>query len=249
MDALCREDAAERLAQAHCKISSESDRFFVSDMGTCKDGTELDGFVVSDTPIGPLKTGSLLTVGPLRIKFQLSEMAKDTPLVKKKKKKDKTKSRKRARGGSSSDDSSDAVWKGKVHRPDREERLAAKKKVEVPTVYKDRAEERRQKQKGEAGSIAIDNLVNKFNKIQEAELAAQEAEDARVEAPTMEAHREANMGIDGTFLGGGGTERAGIGFHSQAKAELIPNVVDPKSLSHADRIRMQTQMRFDQAHR
>ncbi|CAK0801060.1 unnamed protein product, partial [Prorocentrum cordatum] len=80
LDALCRDDPPARLAQAHCKIKSEEDRFFICDMGTSDEGTTLDGFAVHDDWVGPLQNGSLLTLGPLRIKIQLSDMAKSTPL-------------------------------------------------------------------------------------------------------------------------------------------------------------------------
>ena len=53
------------------------DRFFICDMETSQDGTVLDGFVVGPEWVGPLKTGSLLEIGPLRIKIQLSDMVKD----------------------------------------------------------------------------------------------------------------------------------------------------------------------------
>eukprot|EP00439_Symbiodinium_sp_Y106_P042404 s12_g5.t1 len=76
LDALCREDPPERLAQAHCKIRSEKDRFFLCDMETTDEGTMLDGYAVNSDWVGPLKSGSLITCGPLRIKIQLSEMAK-----------------------------------------------------------------------------------------------------------------------------------------------------------------------------
>merc|ERR1712129_94251 len=126
----------------------------------------------------------------------------------------------------------------------KEDRLAAQKRLQA---YKDRAEERRQRTKGEVGSDAIHTLVNKFQKIQEAEKVAEEAEERRVDRPTMEDHREVNMATDGTFIGGAGLERPGIGFHTQ-NAELIPNVLDPKSLSAQDKSRLKTQLRYEQAH-
>ena len=58
---------------------SEQDRFYICDLGTSEEGTLLDGFALNDQWVGPLKTGSILTVGPLRIEIQLSDMAKDTP--------------------------------------------------------------------------------------------------------------------------------------------------------------------------
>ena len=64
----------------------------------------------------------------------------------------------------------------------------------------------------------------------------------------MDAHREANMAVDGSFLGGGGIERAGIGFQSaMGGAELIPNVLDPRSLTPQEAAKLKTQMRFEQA--
>ncbi|CAE7394501.1 unnamed protein product [Symbiodinium microadriaticum] len=58
LDALCREDPPERLAQAHCKIRSEKDRFFLCDMETTDEGTTLDGYAVNSDWVGPLKSGS-----------------------------------------------------------------------------------------------------------------------------------------------------------------------------------------------
>lgn len=232
LDALCRDDPPERLAQAHCKIVSDNERFFVCDLNTAAEGTDLDGFAVNESWVGPLKTGSLLSVGPLRIKIQLSDMAKDTPVS--------------AKRPLETEEDEDAIWQQKVHQTvKKEERLLAEKQRQL---YKDRAEERRQRTKAEAGSIAIDSLVNKFQHIREAERLADEAEERRVEMPTMEAHREANMATDGSFLGVGGFERAGIGFHSSVAAELIPPVLDPRSLSAQDRSRLKTQLRYDQAH-
>mmetsp|Transcript_118682 Transcript_118682/g.369746 ORF Transcript_118682/g.369746 Transcript_118682/m.369746 type:complete len:270 (+) Transcript_118682:2-811(+) len=235
LDALCRGEPPGRLAQAHCKFKCEQDRFFVCDLNSSEEGTTLDGFAVNDEWIGPLKSGSLLAIGPLRIKIQLSDMAKDTPLPS---------SLKRPLD---EEDPQDGVWQSKVYQVVQKEQkaLAAKKQQD----YKDRAEERRQRTKGEAGSVAIEGLVNRFNSIREAEKAAEEAEDSRVEAPTLEAHREANMANDGSFLGGGGFERAGIGFHSGAAAELIPNVLDPRNLSTKDTAQLKMQMRMDQLNR
>lgn len=231
LDALCRQDPAQRLAQAHCKIKSDQDRFFVCDLGTSTDGTELDGFVVGEEWVGPLKTGNLLAVGPLRIKIQLSDMAKDTPI-------------KTLKRGSNEDEPGE--WQTKVYQGmSKEDRLALQKRQQE---YKDRAEERRKRTKGEAGSVAIDSLINRFHHIVEAEKSAQEAEDGRVEMPTMQAHRELNMGTDGSFLGSGGCERAGIGFQSQMGASLIPNVLDPRSLPAKDAKQMKMQMRYEQAH-
>lgn len=233
LNALCRDDPPERLAQAHCKIKAERDRFFVCDLNTAADGTELDGFALTDVWVGPLKTGSLLTVGPLRIKIQLSGMAQDTPWSA-----ESSSSLKRV-------SSKDEEWQRKVYQKTAEDdKLIAQKRQQE---YKDRAEDRRQKNKGEAGSVAVDTLVQKFAKIQEAERAAEEAEERRIDLPTMEAHREANMGIDGSYLGGGGFERAGIGFNSSQGAELIPNVLDPRNLSAQETSKLKTQMRFQQA--
>eukprot|EP00928_Gymnodinium_smaydae_P032793 TRINITY_DN23665_c0_g2_i1.p1 TRINITY_DN23665_c0_g2~~TRINITY_DN23665_c0_g2_i1.p1 ORF type:complete len:526 (-),score=109.41 TRINITY_DN23665_c0_g2_i1:204-1781(-) len=232
LDALCRDDPQSRLAQAHCNIMSEQDRFFVRDLNTSLEGTLLDGFAVNDEWVGPLKNGSLLTLGPLRIRVHLSEMAQDEPLPS-----GEELSLKRA--------GADEGWQRKVYQKTAEDdKKAAQRRAQE---YKDRAELRRERSKGEAGSIAIDTLVNKFERIKEAEKAAEEAEERRVDAPTMEAHREANMSIDGTFLGGGGFERAGIGFHAQFGAELIPNVPDPRSLSPQEAARLKTQQRFNQA--
>mmetsp|Transcript_30175 Transcript_30175/g.86425 ORF Transcript_30175/g.86425 Transcript_30175/m.86425 type:complete len:480 (-) Transcript_30175:234-1673(-) len=250
LDALCREDPPARLAQAHCKIMSEQDRFFICDMETSEEGTLLDGFAVNDQWLGPLKSGSLLTVGPLRIKIQLSDVAKDTPL-------DASSSgrraiSKRSLSGDASDDDASLLpsaaggdaWKRKVFQKTGEEGQEEWKRRQEH--YKDRAEERRQRSGGEAGSAAVDGLINRFNQIQDAERKAAEAEEARVEEPTREAHREASMGIDGSFLGMGGLERAGIGFRTAIGEELIPNVLDPKRLSAQDTSRMKTQMRFNQ---
>lgn len=240
LDALCREDPPERLAQAHCKIRSEQDRFFICDMETSEEGTLLDGFAVHDQWVGPLKTGSLITLGPLRIKIELSDMAKDSAL-------DAGGMRqlqKRPLAGDDEAEEDDAEWKRKVfQRTEEDKKVALRQKAEA---YKDRAEERRQRTGGESGA-AINTLISKFEKIVEAEKAAAEAEDARVEVPTQAAHREANMHIDGSFLGGGQMERAGIGFHSAMGAELIPEVLDPKSLSRQDSSRLKTQMRFKQS--
>lgn len=233
LDALCRDDPPESLYQAHCKIASEEDRFFLCDLTGLRECTTLlDGFPVNDGYVGPLRTGSLLAVGPLRIKVQLSDMAKGDPI---------------ADGHSLKRPSEDEEggWQSMVYK-----KTAADSKMAVlkqQQEYKDRAEMRRNKCKGEAGSAAIDGLVRKFEQIRQAEEMAAETEDSRVEMPLMEAHREGNMGIDGTFLGGGGNERAGIGFHSTNGPELIPNVIDPRSLSPQEASRLKTQMRFQSA--
>jgi len=232
IDALCRDDPPKRLAQAHCKIKSDRERFFVSDTGSSEDGTTLDGFVVGEQWIGPLKNDSLLSIGPLRIKIMLSDMAKDTPIAAKR---------------SAAQAVEDEEWQKKVYQVVKKEERALTLKQQQD--YKDRAGERRSRTKGEAGSVAIDSLINKFNVIRQAELNAQEAEDARVDMPVMEAQREANMGTDGSFLGSGDTERAGIGFHSGTSAELIPNVLDPRKLSTKDKSQLKTQMRFEQLNR
>lgn len=228
LDALCREDPANRLAQAHCKIKSDRDRYFVCDMNTSVEGTLLDGAPVSDSWVGPLKSGSVLVVGPLRIKIQLSEMALDTPIVEK-------------REG----DEEPGDWQRKVYQKTEEnDKITAQRRQQE---YRDRAEARRERNRGEAGSVAIDTLVKKFGMIQEAEKAAQEVEDSRIEMPAAEAQREANMAVDGSFLGMGDMSRAGIGFTAQHGPEFIPNVVDPKSLSARDASRLKTQMRYERA--
>lgn len=230
LDALCRDDPPERLAQAHCKIKTEQDRFFVCDMSTSKEGTLLDGFSLNDSWVGPLRTGSLLTVGPLRIKIELSDMAKDTPLKR------------------PAEDSEEPVWQAKVYRKNGDEKQL---QLQRQQEYKDRASERRKRCGEEAGSgnQAIDGLINKFEEIRKIEEAALEAEESRVEMPMQEAQREANMAVDGSFIGWGmGHERAGIGFHSEQNAELIPNVLDPKNLSQQDSSKMKMQMRFKQSH-
>jgi hypothetical protein len=230
LDALCREDPPERLAQAHCKIKSEKDRFFVCDMSTSSEGTLLDGFTLNTDWCGPLTTGSLLTVGPLRIKIELSDMARDTPLKR------------------PAEDADEVNWKAKVYRNSSDDKQL---QLQRQQEYKDRASERRKRCGEEAGSgnQAIDGLINRFEEIRKLEEATLEAEDARVEMPMQEAQREANMGVDGTFIGWGmGHERAGIGFHAETSAELIPDVLDPKGLSRQDSSRVKTQMRFKQAH-
>mmetsp|Transcript_73016 Transcript_73016/g.169261 ORF Transcript_73016/g.169261 Transcript_73016/m.169261 type:complete len:317 (-) Transcript_73016:339-1289(-) len=249
LDALCREDAPERLAQAHCKIMSEKDRFFVCDMDTSEEGTLLDGFALNSQWVGPLKNGSLLTVGPLRIKIQLSDIAKDTPLNSG----SSASSHKRSlnseidgieQGCLPSAAGAEDAWKRKVFQKTGEEKGEEWKRRQEQ--YKDRAEERRKRCGGEAGSAAVDCLISKFGQIQEAERLAAEAEEARVEHSTKQAHREGSMHIDGTFLGAGSFERAGIGFHTAMGAELIPNVLDPKNLSAQDASRLKTQLRFQQ---
>jgi len=237
LDALCRDDPPARLAQAHCKIMSEKDRFFVSNMAATEEGTVLDGFCVDDTWVGPLKTGMLLTVGPLRIKFELSDMAKDTPLP-----------GGRPAGKRSIDDDDDGHWQAKVYRKTGGEKQIA---LQRQSDYKDRAEERRVRsgEKAGSGNAAIDGLINKFHEIQKAEEAVAEFEDSRTEMPMQEAQREANMGTDGSFIGfGQGIERAGIGFASSQSAELIPDVLDPKGLSQQEMSRKKMQMRFSQSH-
>jgi len=238
LEVLCREDPPERLAQAQCKITSEQDRFFICDMGTSQEGTLLDGFALNETWVGPLKTGSLITIGPLRIKIQLSDMAKDTPLE------GKSVLNRSLNAGEESDDGADEGWKRKVFRQSEDDKgMEWKRRKEQ---YRDRADERRQRTTGEAGQVAVDALINRFEKIQEAEEAAAAAEDARVEMPTQEAHREVAMNVDGSFLGSGGLERAGIGFRTSMGEELIPNVLDPKHLSQQDASRLKTQLRFKQ---
>merc|ERR1712050_264719 len=112
------------------------------------------------------------------------------------------------------------AWQRMVYKKaPGEDKAAAQRRQQE---YKDRAEERRQKNKAEPGSIAIDGLVRKFEQIRQVEEEAEEAEAGRTEMPTMEAHREGNMGVDGSFLGTGGMERAGIGFGSGSSASLIP---------------------------
>lgn len=241
LDALCREDPVERLAQAHCKIRSEKDRFFLCDMETSQEGTSLDGYEVNSHWVGPLKTGSLIVCGPLRIKIQLSEMAKDTPL-------DasimRQMSLKRPFGESDDEDDPESEWRRKVfQRTEEDGKIEARKRHEL---YKDRAEERR-KRHNDSGA-AIDTLVNKFEKIVEAERVAAEVEAKRIEMPTQEDQREACMNVDGSFVGSVNLERAGIGFHSSMSAELIPNVLDPKALSRQDSSKLKMQMRFKQAH-
>eukprot|EP00929_Paragymnodinium_shiwhaense_P112858 TRINITY_DN81123_c0_g1_i1.p1 TRINITY_DN81123_c0_g1~~TRINITY_DN81123_c0_g1_i1.p1 ORF type:complete len:490 (-),score=129.00 TRINITY_DN81123_c0_g1_i1:134-1603(-) len=240
LDALCRQDPPERLAQAHCKIMSEEDRFFLCDLNASKEGTLLDGFPVHEDWVGPLKSGSLLEIGPLRIKIQLSDMAKDTPASQSRG------PRSMKRGLDDGDDDDGAEWKRKVWQKDAD--WDKKEQQRRQAMYKDRAEERRKRHKGEEGSVAIETLVNKFERIREAEKRAEEAEEARVEMPAQEHQREANMNVDGTFIGFGQAEgRAGIGFGSSASAELIPNVMNPKALSPQEAARLKTQLRFQQA--
>lgn len=244
LDALCREDALERLAQAHSKIMCEKDRFFICDMETSEEGTLLDGFAVNSQWVGPLQTGSLLTIGPLRIKIELSDMAKDTPIE------GNVQRVKRAHEDSDSDENGVVAvsgddpnyWRKKIYKRSEEDKIALRMRQDA---YKDRAEERRQRT-GPEGGKAVDHLISKFEKIKEAERLTEEFEAGRVEAPTQEAHREVNMNVDGSFIGHGSFERAGIGFASSA-GELIPEVLDPKSLSAADASRLKTQLRFKQA--
>eukprot|EP00931_Biecheleriopsis_adriatica_P089858 TRINITY_DN63932_c0_g1_i1.p1 TRINITY_DN63932_c0_g1~~TRINITY_DN63932_c0_g1_i1.p1 ORF type:complete len:468 (+),score=127.25 TRINITY_DN63932_c0_g1_i1:26-1429(+) len=236
LEALCREDPPERLAQAHCKIRSEQDRFFICDMETSEEGTTLDGFAVNSEWVGPLKNGSLIVAGPLRIKISLSDMAKEEPL--------EAKAMRSLSKRAADSDEEDGEWKRKVFQ--RTEEDVVRQRRQRQEEYKDRAEERRKRTGGESGA-AIDTLINKFERIQEAERRAAEAEEARVDVPTQEDHREANMNNDGSFIGFGNMERAGIGFNSSMMGELIPDVLDPKSLSAQDSSRLKTQMRFKQA--
>ncbi|CAE7566257.1 unnamed protein product [Symbiodinium sp. CCMP2456] len=164
-------------------------------------------------------------------------MAKDTPL-------DSVAMRALKRSAEGDSDEDDPEWRRKVfQRTEEDDQLAWAKRRDQ---YKDRAEERRQRHSN--SGAAIDTLVNKFEKIVEAERVAAEAEEARVDMPMQEAHREAGMNVDGSFVGFGNTERAGIGFHSSGSAELIPNVLDPKSLSRQDSSKLKTQLRYQQAH-
>jgi len=235
LDALCRDDPPERLAHMHCKVMSEDDRFYVCDLDSSSEGTLLDGFALNDQWVGPLKSGSMLTVGPLRIKIQLSDMAKDTlpkaggPLKR------------------TSADDDDGVWQRKVFQKTEEDEKEAERRRQEQ--YKDRAEERRKRSSFEAGSAAIDGLIGRFEQIREAEKRAEEEEENRVERPVQEAQREANLGLDGSFIGWGqgGVERAGLGYNSGARSLLIPDVVDPKSLSRSDSSLMKTQLRYKQA--
>lgn len=254
LDALCRDDPPEKVAQAHCKIVCEEDRFFICDMETSQDGTVLDGFVVGPEWVGPLKTGSLLEIGPLRIKIQLSDMVKETPMDLSGQGAVAKAFAKRLSGGDDDGDDNDGngnTWKRKVYQKTGEEPLTHKQRLEQQQrradQYKDRAGERRKRHAPEAGSVAVDALINKFDHIVQAEKAAAEAEDARVDAPTQEDHREANMNVDGSFVGFGNMERAGIGFGNSAQAELIPNVLNPKNLSQQEASKLKTQMRFDRA--
>lgn len=254
LDALCRSDPPQRLAQAQCKIVSKEDRFFICDMETSEEGTVLDGFAVDTNWIGPLKSGSLLTLGPLRIKIQLSQMTKDTPLSNTA----DAAERKRVLDALAADETGGASlpaagfggedeWKSKVFKRDKAD---IKKEAEArQAAYKDRAEDRRKRNAGEAGAAALDTLVQKFQKIQEVERQAEEAEANRVDMPTQEDFREGGMSVDGAFVGFNQTfERAGIGFGSTfGGAEFVPNVLDPKNLSQADKARMKTQMRYDEA--
>jgi len=245
LDALCREDPPKRLAQAHCKIASEQDRFFICDMNTSEEGTLLDGFSVNDEWVGPLQSGSLLTVGPLRIKIQLSDVAKDTPVEAAAA--DRSLFKRTADAVDSDDDYAVGngdrnQWKRKVFQ--KTEEPDHKRQMQ----YKDRAEERRKRCGNESGK-AIDTLISKFEKIKEAEKAAEEAEEKRIDMPTQHAHREANMNVDGSFMGFGDFQRAGIGFQSQIGPELIPEVPDPRNLSAQDASKLKTQLRFQQANR
>jgi hypothetical protein len=208
-------------------------------MSTSAEGTILDGFTVDDSWVGPLKTGSLLTVGPLRMRIELSDMAKDDPLPN---------GRMPGKRALEQEPEESGAWKLKVYRKNGNEKELA---LQRQQDYKDRAQERRKRCGEEAGSgnAAIDHLIDKYNAIKAAEEASLAAEEERVEMPTQEAQREANMSTDGSFVGFGmGAERAGIGFQSEStSAELIPNVLDPKNLSQAESSRMKTQMRFKQA--
>lgn len=237
LDALCRNDPPQRLAQAHCKIKSEQDRFYICDLNTSEEGTMLDGYAVHDQWIGPLRSGNLLTVGPLRIKIALSELARDDLLKGSALRKSKARPE-------SDDEGGETCWQRKVYqRSEEDTRLQHLKRQQQ---YKDRAEERRERSKAEAGAAAMDGLVKKFEHIRRAEELAEEAEEKRVEQPTLVAHREGNMNTDGSFVGFGGFERAGIGFNA-ARGELIPDVLDPKDLSVQDASRLKMQQRFKQA--
>merc|ERR1712151_755035 len=78
-------------------------------------------------------------------------------------------------------------WRSKVYkRMPGEEKAASQRRQQE---YKDRAEMRRQKNKGEAGAAAIDGLVQKYELIRQAEEAAEEVEAGRTEMPTMEDQR------------------------------------------------------------
>lgn len=234
LDALCRNDPPQRLAQAHCKIVSEQDRFFMCDLRSSQEGTELDGYLIGEDWAGPLRTGSLVKLGPLLMKIQLSDMAQDSPLP------DDT-PLKRVLGKEADEG---GAWQLKVYQKTAEDEQADKRRRLQD--YKDRAELRRERSKCEPGSIAVDTLVQKFGQIQELEKQAEKAEEGRVEMPTMADHREGNMGTDGSFLGmGAGLERAGIGFASEA-GFLVPNVLDPKNLSARDSNWLKARERFEQ---
>jgi len=248
LDALCRGDPVERLAQAHCKIMSEQDRFFVCDLNSSEEGTTLDGFDVSTTWVGPLKSGSLLIIGPLRIRIQLSDMAQDAPLVLPPGA--GAPGRPLEAGCSDSDGEApgeSSEWRRKVYRKTDDDKLRVRdQEFKRQEQYKDRAEIRRQKSGGLCAGGAFDGLIGKFEVIRQQEKAAEEAEEARVEQPTQSDHREGNMSTDGSFVGFGGLERAGIGYNA-AMGELIPDVLDPRGLSQQDAARMKAQMRFQQA--
>lgn len=189
---------------------------------------------------GTVEDGQPDRLWPTKDKIQLSEMAKDTPL-------DASIMRQMSLKrpfGESDDEDDQSEWRRKVfQRTDEDGKLEVRRRNEQ---YKDRAEERR-KRHSDSGA-AIDTLVNKFEKIVEAERVAAEVEAQRVEMPAQEDQREACMNVDGSFVGSMNLERAGIGFHSSMSAELIPNVLDPKALSRQDSSKLKMQMRFKQAH-
>lgn len=239
LDALCRQDPPERLAQAHCKIMSEQDRFYICDLNSSEEGTMLDGFAVHDQWIGPLKSGSLLAVGPLRIKIRLSELARDDVIKKSKARHDPDDEAALLAAGSD-----ESCWQRKVYRKTEEDSKAEQARRQQQ--YKDRAGERRERSKAEAGAAAMDGLISKYEQIRRAEELAEEAEERRVEQPTLMAHREGNMNTDGSFVGHGGFERAGIGFNS-GRGELIPEVPEPRNLSVQEASRLKMQQRFRQA--
>lgn len=241
--ALCCDDPPDRLAVAHCKIVSEEDRFFICDLGTSKEGTGLDGFAVGEKWVGPLKTGSIISVGPLRIQFRLSQFASAEPLNLDRKRKLEEMA---AEGGCPAvgmGGPNPNAWMRKVFQRTDEDKEERRQRQDM---YKDRAQARRERSGGPAGSVAFDGLMEKYQKVKQAEKEAEEVEEARVEEPTKVDHFEAGMNRDGTFLGYGDSGRAGIGFRSEASAELIPNVLDPKALSARDAALLKAQMRYQQ---
>eukprot|EP00747_Dinoflagellata_sp_TGD_P163414 gnl/TRDRNA2_/TRDRNA2_182061_c0_seq1.p1 gnl/TRDRNA2_/TRDRNA2_182061_c0~~gnl/TRDRNA2_/TRDRNA2_182061_c0_seq1.p1 ORF type:complete len:484 (+),score=103.50 gnl/TRDRNA2_/TRDRNA2_182061_c0_seq1:162-1613(+) len=248
--AICRDDPPERLSAAHCKIMSEQDRFFVCDLNTTVEGTSLDGFQVGEDWVGPLKTGSVLSLGPLQITISLSDMAQD-----KMPEGAVLNGRKRAAEDGSDSDTNCGLegsgearvgWKAKVFKKTaKTAKEEEAERLKRQASYKDRAEERRQRSGGNKGA-ALDTLVQKFEHIKEAERIAEEEEENRVEEPTLAGQREANMSRDGSFAGWGGGERAGIGFAAEHGDVLIPNVLDPKGLSEAQEAKLKTKMRYEQ---